>query len=226
MVNGTTIFDKWPERYDQWFKTPIGQLIKKYESQLVMEMLRPGRGEAILDAGCGTGVFTFDMLVAGAQILGLEPSLPMLLRAGSKLQGYPFYMVRGDMRMLPFHDNSFDKAVSVTAIEFIDNARGAIRELFRVTKPGGYIVVATLNSLSPWAARRGEAGKKGHPIFKRVIFRSPEEIRALSPVEGVIETTIHFQKHAAPEQAVKIEKEGRSRGLDTGAFLVARWKKP
>ena len=64
------------------------------------------------------------------------------------------------MKNLPFTDNSFEKAISVTAIEFIRDARGAIGELFRITKPGGCIVVATLNSLSPWANRRKEAGKK------------------------------------------------------------------
>jgi len=226
MLPETTIFDKWPERYDQWFKTPIGKLVQKYEGKLVMEMLSPRPGEKILDAGCGTGVFTRDMLVAGAQILGLELSLPMLLRAGSKLQEYPFYTVRGDMRELPFHDNVFDKAVSVTAIEFIEDAGGAIRELFRVTRPGGCIVVATLNGFSPWAARRREAGKKGHPIFKQVIFRSPEEIQNLAPVEGIIKTAIHFQKHDAPERAIKSEKKGQSQDLNTGAFIAARWQKP
>ena len=225
-VAQTNIFDKWSERYGQWFKTPIGKLIKKYEGQLVMGMLSPGRGEKILDAGCGTGVFTCDMLVAGVQIIGLELSLPMLLEAGNKLQGYPFYMVRGDMRMLPFHDNAFDKAVSVTAIEFLEDARGAIRELFRVTKPGGCIVVATLNALSPWATRRRQAGKKGHPIFKQAIFRSPGEIRNLSPVEGIIKTAIHFQKHDAPDRAIKSEKKGQSQDLNTGAFIAARWQKP
>jgi len=66
--------------------------------------------------------------------------------------------------------------------------------MFRVTKPGGIIVVATLNSLSPWANRRKEAGKKGHPIFRHALLRSPEEIAALSPVEGIIQTAIHFRK--------------------------------
>ena len=46
----TEIFDDWPEKYDQWFETPIGRLVKKYESELVLEMLRPERGERILDA--------------------------------------------------------------------------------------------------------------------------------------------------------------------------------
>jgi ubiquinone/menaquinone biosynthesis C-methylase UbiE len=219
------IFDDWPDKYDQWFETPIGRLVKKYENQLVLEMLRPRQGERILDAGCGTGVFTLDVLAVRAQVVGLELSLPMLLRAGRKLEGHLFHMVRGDMRRLPFDDNAFDKTVSVTAIEFIVDATAAIGELFRVTKPGGCIVVATLNSLSPWAGRRKAQATEGHSVFEHALFRSPDELLDLSPVEGVVKTAIHFQKHDNPEEAKKIEKNGQLRGLATGAFVVARWEK-
>ena len=135
-------------------------------------------------------------------------------------------MVQGDMGDLPFADNQFDKTISVTTIEFIVNARNAIDQLFRVTRPGGSIVVATLNSLSPWATRRKVAGEKGHPIFKNVIFRSPKEMNQLASMTPLLKTAIHFQKHDKPLQAKKIEERGRSIGADTGAFLVARWKKP
>jgi ubiquinone/menaquinone biosynthesis C-methylase UbiE len=220
----TEIFDDWSEKYDQWFETPIGRLVKKYESELVLEMLRSQQGERILDAGCGTGVFTLDVLGAGAQVVGLELSLPMLLRAGRKLEGHLFHMVRGDMRKLPFADNAFDKTVSVTAIEFIVDATATIGELFRVTKPGGCIVVSTLNSLSPWAARR--KAKEGHSVFEHALFRSPDELLNLSPVNGVVKTAIHFQKDEDPEEAKEIEKNGQLKGLATGAFVVARWEKP
>jgi len=43
------LFDEWPERYDEWFTTPIGRLIKQCESELVLEMLRPEHGQKILD---------------------------------------------------------------------------------------------------------------------------------------------------------------------------------
>jgi len=226
MTSKAEIFDDWPKKYDQWFKTPIGELVKKYESELLLHMLRPGRGERILDAGCGTGMFTHDILASGAHVVGLELSLPMLMWAGRKLKPRPFHMVQGDMKTLPFSDNVFDRTISVTAIEFIEDAKGAVGELFRVTRPGGCIVVTTLNGLSPWAERRRAAGEKGHSIFEHVIFRSPEEMRALSPVEGVIRTAIHFQKNDDPGHARQIEKEGESKGLETGAFLVARWEKP
>jgi ubiquinone/menaquinone biosynthesis C-methylase UbiE len=223
----TEIFDEWPEKYDMWFETPIGRLVREYESRLLLEIARPGRGEKILDVGCGTGVFTADLLAAGSQVTGLELSLPMLRRAGKKASGRPFNMVQGDMRRLPFAMGSFDKTISVTAIEFLDeDAPSAVAEMFRVTRPGGLIVVASLNSLSPWAARRRAAAVQGHPIFARVRFRSPSEMADLAPLLASIRTAVHFQKHDDPSRAVEIETDGYTRGLDTGAFLVACWEKP
>ena len=222
----TEIFDDWPEIYDLWFTTPIGRLVKEYESKLISEMLKPGYGERILDGGCGTGVFAMEMLSVGASIVGLELSLPMLFRARKKADDLPFQAVLGDISSLPFADNTFDKTISVTAIEFIDNAEQAVAELFRVTRAGGRILVATLNSLSPWATRRKTAGETGHSIFKHAIFRSPEELKTLSPFQATIKTAIHFQKHDDPEQAKIIEQNGQSNNLITGAFLAACWEKP
>jgi len=219
------IFDDWPEKYDQWFETPIGSLVRQYESRLLLEMTHPVRGERILDVGCGTGIFTVALLNAGARVTGLELSLPMLRRAGQKTSGLPFHMVQGDMRGLPFADRSFDKALSVTAIEFVEDARVAVAELFRVTRPGGIIVVACLNSRSPWAVRRKAAAKEGHSIFRHARFRSPEEMASLAPVPALVRTAVHFQKHDDPERAKGIERNGEGQGLDTGAFLVVRWEK-
>ena len=224
---GRGLFDAWPDQYDQWFETPIGRLVRAYENELIIELLEPRPGEIILDAGCGTGLFTTDILARGPRVVGLDISLPMLRRAAKKTVGYPFSPVSGDMMTLPFADETFDKVVSVTALEFMEDAEGALRELFRVAKHRAYIIVATLNRLSPWAERRqDEAKEKPHSVFNRAIFRSPGEIRASAPVEGVIRTVIHFRKDDDPEEAKRIEGEGRSRGLDTGAFLAARWTRP
>jgi ubiquinone/menaquinone biosynthesis C-methylase UbiE len=220
------IFDTWPEKYDLWFESPIGRLVKQYESRLLLEMIEPVREERLLDVGCGTGIFTLDLLAAGTHVTGLELSFPMLRRAGKKAAGYPFHPVQGDMRRLPFADNSFDKTVSVTAIEFLEDAREGVAELFRVTRPGGMVVVASLNSLSPWAVLRKAAAKEGHPIFEHARFRSPAEMQNLAPLPATIRTAIHFQKHDDPDLAIERERDGEARGLDTGAFLIARWNKP
>jgi len=219
------IFDDWPERYDNWFETSIGKVIKKFEVDLTMDMLKPGSRQYILDAGCGTGIFTEYFLNAGAKIKGLDLSEPMLKRAAEKFKDRDFSCLAGDITRLPFEDEIFDKAISITSIEFIKDGKKAVDELFRVVKRGGFVLAATLNSLSPWAARRTEQGKKGHSIFKSAIFRSPEEMLALAPgIAGEYRTCIHFAKDEDPEKALKIEETNK--GLDSGAFLMVKWIKP
>ncbi len=220
------LFDEWPEKYDRWFETPIGALVKKYENELFLDLLQPRPGESILDVGCGTGVFTLNILASGPRVTGLDISIPMLKRAEQKTTGYPFRSVVGDMSFLPFADECFDKVVSMTALEFIADGGAAVADLFRVARKGGIVVVTTLNSLSPWAARRKKAAGNGHSLFERMIFRSPDEMRAIAPVEGLVKTAIHFKKDDDPERVTEIELDGQRKGLDTGAFLAARWQKP
>jgi ubiquinone/menaquinone biosynthesis C-methylase UbiE len=226
-VTEGALFDDWPERYEAWFATPIGRLVKDTECRLILEMLSPRRGEKILDAGCGTGVFTLDYLDAGAEVVGLDVSGPMLALAEEKAAGYPFVTVQGDMLALPFADESFDKSVSVTALEFIEGAKKAVDELFRVTRPGGLVVVGTLNSLSPWAVRRRAKTERGERhVLEDAVFRSPDELLALSPAEGTVRTVVHFAKEDPPELAAETERLGQARDLETGAFVAVRWVKP
>ncbi len=221
------LFDEWPERYDRWFTTPIGKLVKEIEAGLILELLDPGPEEKILDAGCGTGIFTLDFLDRESQVVGLDISDQMLKHAIKTTSGHSFSKIQGDMISLPFKDNSFDKSVSITALEFVADAKSAIDELVRVTRPGGYIVVATLNSLSSWATRRREMTlKKPDHVLGHAFFRSPFELLSSSHLKGIAKSVIHFRKDDNPEEAIKIEQSGQSEKLDTGAFVAVRWEKP
>jgi ubiquinone/menaquinone biosynthesis C-methylase UbiE len=226
-MTNKALFDDWPERYDEWFTTPIGTLVKATESRLILDFLRPACRESILDAGCGTGVFTIDFLRADSLVVGLDISKPMLEAAFRKTAGYPFVPVLGDMLALPFPDAAFDKTVSVTALEFITEGRTAIAELFRVTKPGGLVVVATLNRLSPWATRRNaKTERRENHVLARAVYRSPEEVLELGPADGAVATAVHFQKDDPVEEAAEIERRGQEQGLSTGALVAVKWRKP
>ncbi len=218
------LFDTWPKRYEQWFDSPIGAWVKKYETELFLELLSPQKGEHILDVGCGTGVFTVDVVGHGARVTGLDMSLPMLQCAVRKMSD-SFDAFVGDMTALPFEDESFDKVYSMTAIEFVVDAARAVHELSRVTRKNGTIVLTTLNRLSPWAARRTEAGKAGHSLFSHIYFRSPAELAALVHSPVTIQTAIHFLKEDDPEKIEEIEQKGMKERRNTGAFVAMAWRK-
>lgn len=222
---GEELFDSWTDRYEKWFETPTGRMVKVYEEDLLHDLVDPKPHERILDIGCGTGIFTETFLIKGAGVIGLDLSLPMLKVAVARGKGRDFSALCCDMCALPFGDESFDKVVSMTAIEFIADARCAIAEMNRVTRPGGTIVVTTLNSLSPWAEKRRLKAEKGHTLFQKIHFRAPEELAALLPTTALVKTAIHFQKDAPVEQIPEIEKKGSAEALDTGALLAVKWKK-
>lgn len=74
-----------------------------------------------------------------------------------------------------------------------------------------------------WAEQRREKARQGHSLFKNIIFRSPDDLRACLPETAVIETAIHFLKHEPVETARRIEQNGRNTQSDKGAFLAAKW---
>lgn len=219
------LFDTWTDKYERWFATPVGRLVKRYESELLLELLAPLPGENILDVGCGIGIFTEDILRRGARATGVDVSLPMLSKAITRFRAANFTGLCADMRDLPFADGSFDKVYAMTVIEFADDAGRVVAELDRVARKGGRVVVTTLNSRSPWAAQRTRKGEAGHPLFQHVRFRSPEDLRRIVPGNSAVATAIHFDRNTPVAQIPEIEANGTNRQLETGALLAVQWKK-
>ena len=218
------LFNGSAEFYNEWFTTPIGKQVLETEQELINRFFTLSPGDRILDAGCGTGIFTLNFLKSGAIVTGLDISRGMLLNAATRLKDLRFYAIQGDMLELPFPDSVFDKTVSITALEFIQDSWTAVNELFRVTRPGGIIVAATLNSLSPWAVRRSQKGEDH--LLENAFYRSSADLLSLTGLEGEAETVVHFMNDDDPEKAAEIEKEGKLRKLETGAFVAVRWQKP
>ena len=221
------LFDKWPAKYEQWFRTPIGQLIQSIELGHIMELVDPGPKDRILDVGCGTGIFTEHYARRGAQVTGVDLSLEMLRYGVQKPELMQMLPAVADMRRLPFADRVFSKTVSITALEFVPDARGAIQELIRVTRRGGRLVIATLNRLSPWADRRSQDAKDNpDSVFRHVYFRTPDELSSLVTIDGEIRTAIHFGKNASPQEAEIIERREHASASAAGAFLIGVWTLP
>jgi demethylmenaquinone methyltransferase / 2-methoxy-6-polyprenyl-1,4-benzoquinol methylase len=99
--------------------------------------LRPG--DRVLDVGAGTGVSTAEHARSGAYAVGVDISLGMLC-AGRRIRPR-VPLLAGDALRLPFRDGSFDAVTISFALRNVVDAGAALRELGRVTRPGGRLVV-------------------------------------------------------------------------------------
>ena len=99
--------------------------------------LRPG--QRVLDVGAGTGVSTAELGRSGAYAVGVDLSTGML-RAGRRTRpAVP--LLAGDALALPFADATFDAVTISFALRNVVDTGAALRELARVTRPGGRLVV-------------------------------------------------------------------------------------
>jgi demethylmenaquinone methyltransferase / 2-methoxy-6-polyprenyl-1,4-benzoquinol methylase len=113
--------------------------------------LRPG--QRVLDLAAGTGVSTAELLRADVQAVACDFSLGMLQagRANRHRRQVPF--VAGDALHLPFADGVFDAATISFGLRNVADVPAALRELARVVRPGGRLVVCEF-SRPPWAPFR------------------------------------------------------------------------
>jgi ubiquinone/menaquinone biosynthesis C-methylase UbiE len=132
--------------YEAWEKSAEGILVDRLSSQLILRLLRPGKGERILDIGCGTGNHLLLFYRLGFDVTGLDASSYMLDIARSRL-GDKASLKIGRAEDLPFEDNEFDLATLIFTLEFLDDPVAALREAGRVTRHK--VFVGVLNSLSP-----------------------------------------------------------------------------
>jgi SAM-dependent methyltransferase len=110
----------------------------------VIECLAPEPGDRWLDVACGTGAIAERACGAGAQVTGLDLS-PVLVETAKERaaeRGLDIDYVVGDVETLPFEDASFDKVSSTFGIMFAPDHEATARELARVTKQGGRLVLA------------------------------------------------------------------------------------
>jgi demethylmenaquinone methyltransferase/2-methoxy-6-polyprenyl-1,4-benzoquinol methylase len=101
-------------------------------------------GERALDLCCGTGDLAFALAKCGATVTGLDFSEPMLRVAAEKLkaQGSKFKVefVQGDAQQIPFSENTFDIVTIGYGLRNLANLDAGIRDMLRVTKPGGRLL--------------------------------------------------------------------------------------
>jgi ubiquinone/menaquinone biosynthesis C-methylase UbiE len=113
----------------------------------LLEALGPRPWETVLEVGPGTGYYTLTVAreVERLHVLDLQPEmLDHTLRRASAAGVSNVEPRQGDARALPYADDSFDAAYLVAVLGEIPDQDAALRELRRVVRPGGRLVVGEL----------------------------------------------------------------------------------
>lgn len=109
----------------------------------------PLAGRTLLDVGCGTGWFAARATARQAHVTALDVSVRLLEKTRQKC---PAALVAGDACRLPFPDAAFDFVMSSECIEHTHDPLQAVREMCRVVKPGGTVVLTVPNRIWRWSA--------------------------------------------------------------------------
>ncbi len=215
-------FDRIAGRYDSWYLTKTGRYVDRTEKRLVFSMLRTKSGRA-LDLGCGTGNYTLELKKRGFNVTGLDASEEMIRVARSK----GLNCIRGDAYSLPFPDGSFDLVLSVTMFEFIHEPERVVKEIHRVLRPGGEVLIGTMNGRSAWFLFKRLKSLFVETAYRYARFYTPAELEELLMHAGFQEVEsagVIFFPSFWPFMGIaeKVDEKCSARCKSLAAFVAVR----
>jgi demethylmenaquinone methyltransferase/2-methoxy-6-polyprenyl-1,4-benzoquinol methylase len=166
------LFEGIARRYDRINDLQSLGLHRLWKRQLV-QRAGAGPGGRVLDLCCGTGDVALRLARRGAGTTAVDFSGAMLDVARRRISaaaagGLRLRWVRGDALRLPFADDSFDAVTISYGLRNLASAEAGLREMQRVARPGGRLLVL-------------DFGKPGNALWRRVYFAY---LRWLVPVFG------------------------------------------
>jgi len=203
-------FETHTDEYEEWFEE--NRFVYEAELRAVKELL-PAGGESI-EIGVGSGRFAVPLGIR----LGIDPSLKMAeiaIKRGIEVH-------EGVAEDLPFDNDRFDFALMVTAICFLNDVKTALREAYRILKPGGALLIGFVDRISP-VGKKYERYKAENKFYREASFYSADEIVFLMTGAGFgnfafTQTIFRDLKDIDHTEIVK-------KGYGEGSFVVIRGEK-
>jgi ubiquinone/menaquinone biosynthesis C-methylase UbiE len=121
----------------------ISNFLFEIEEPIIKGILPKLGGLRVLDVGCGSGRWTSKFVAAGGEVIGVDKSKVMLKFAKKRAKKAKF--LRMDARKLKFTSNSFDFVFESLMLVHVPNWKKAVKEMIRVCKPCGTILISDFN---------------------------------------------------------------------------------
>ncbi|HYN88482.1 MAG TPA: glycosyltransferase [Ardenticatenaceae bacterium] len=118
-------------------------------ARFLLDALELKDGERVLDCGCGMGFYLMAMgKLRSLRLVGFDGDLERL--AWARAEQVPAALTSGDIHRLPFADESFDKVLMSEVLEHLPNDRIALREIYRILRPGGILAISVPHANYPF----------------------------------------------------------------------------
>ena len=156
------MFDRIAKRYDLLNRLISFGLDHRWRQKLLRNLGPIGSDDSVLDVATGTGDVAIAIAKAfeGARVTGLDPSIGMLNIGREKIAARNLEprveLIAGDAQEMPFQNDTFAAACISFGIRNVPDRVKGLKEMARVTKPGGKVVVLELSEprgglLTPFA---------------------------------------------------------------------------
>jgi SAM-dependent methyltransferase len=149
------------------WESPAGKLRWARRVKMLSSHLRPGM--TVLELGCGTGTFTRELARSGADVIAIDVSAELLEIARANHSAPNVHYQTENAYALSYPDAAFDSVVGSSVLHHLE-VEEALRNIYRVLKPGGTIFFTEPNMLNPQIAVQ-----KNVPWIKRKLGDSPDE---------------------------------------------------
>lgn len=203
-------FEKHTIKYNRWFE----ENKYTYQSEInAIKDIMPQFNNAV-EIGIGSGKFALPLGIK----LGVEPSAKMRKVA----QGKGLEVLYGIAENLPLKSESFDLALMVTTLCFLDDVKIAFSEVYRILKPGGYFINGFVDKNSN-LGKIYQKYKEKSIFYKIATFYSTDEVVLVLKEAGF--KNIEFRQTIF-QPLDKIKKvEPVKQGDGEGSFVVVRAQK-
>lgn len=129
-------------------------------------------GRKVIDCGCGSGGYVLEFLRRGADAVGVEHSADKVADYKRRAED-PTRVMRGNLEALEFPSNHFDLALLNEVLEHVPDDMAALREIFRVLRPGGGLVIFSPNRFYPFETHGLVSRSSGKTIAPVRTFLTP-----------------------------------------------------